>query len=149
MTNEANSPNAIPASPPTTLSTTASMRNWRCTSCSVAPIAMRIPISRVRSVTERTREIGIRIAIGATELDVQRQFLIEAVVLSVAGGLAGIAFGEFASFVIDHFLDWEFAVSPLAISVAVVFSAGIGIVFGFYPARRASRLNPIEALRYE
>ncbi len=101
------------------------------------------------SVTERTREIGIRIAIGATEQDVQRQFLIEAVVLSVVGGLAGIAFGEFASFIIDHLLDWEFAVSPLAISVAVVFSAGIGIVFGFYPARRASQLNPIEALRYE
>ncbi len=101
------------------------------------------------SVTERTREIGIRIAIGATELDVQRQFLIEAVVLSVAGGFAGIAFGEFASLVIDRFLGWDFAVSPLAISVAVVFSAGIGIVFGFYPARRASRLNPIEALRYE
>jgi putative ABC transport system permease protein len=101
------------------------------------------------SVTERTREIGIRIAIGATELDVQLQFLIEAVVLSVLGGLAGIAFGEFASFLIDHFLEWEFTVSPLAISVAVVFSAGIGIVFGFYPARRASQLNPIEALRYE
>ena len=101
------------------------------------------------SVTERTREIGIRIAIGATELDVQRQFLIEAVVLSVFGGLAGIAFGEFASFIIDHLLDWQFTVSPLAVSVAVVFSAGIGIAFGFYPARRASHLNPIEALRYE
>jgi putative ABC transport system permease protein len=101
------------------------------------------------SVTERTREIGIRIAIGATELDVQRQFLIEAIVLSVVGGLAGIACGEFASFIIDHFLEWKFTFSPLAISVAVAFSAGIGIVFGFYPARRASQLNPIEALRYE
>jgi putative ABC transport system permease protein len=101
------------------------------------------------SVTERTREIGIRIAIGATELDVQRQFLIEAIVLSVVGGLAGIACGEFASFIIDHFLEWKFSFSPLAISVAVAFSAGIGIVFGYYPARRASQLNPIEALRYE
>ncbi len=101
------------------------------------------------SVTERTREIGIRIAIGATEQDVQRQFLIEAIVLSIVGGIVGILFGELASFVIDRLLEWTFSVSVLAVSVAVVFSAAIGIVFGFYPARRASRLNPIDALRYE
>jgi putative ABC transport system permease protein len=101
------------------------------------------------SVTERTREIGIRVAIGATEQDVQRQFLTEAVTLSLAGGIVGIAFGELASLGIARALGWSTATSMLALTVAVLFSAGIGIGFGFYPARRASRLNPIEALRYE
>lgn len=101
------------------------------------------------SVTERTREIGIRIAIGATEEDVQWQFLMEAVALSFAGGVAGIIFGELVSFAIDRILGWSFSVSFVAIAVAVLFSAAIGISFGYYPARRASRLNPIEALRYE
>jgi putative ABC transport system permease protein len=101
------------------------------------------------SVTERTREIGIRIAIGATEGDVQLQFLIEAVMLSLIGGVIGITVGELASWVVDLALSWTFTVSIPAVTLAVLFSAAIGIAFGYYPARRASRLNPIEALRYE
>ena len=101
------------------------------------------------SVTERTREIGIRIAIGATEADVQLQFLIEAIMLSLFGGIIGIMVGELASWIVDVVLKWTFSVSIPAVSLAVIFSATIGIAFGYYPARRASRLNPIEALRYE
>lgn len=101
------------------------------------------------SVTERTREIGIRMAIGATEGDVQQQFLVEAIVLSLLGGGIGIASGMAASFVITHTLGWPVLVSPVAILAAVVFSMGVGIFFGFYPARKAARLDPIEALRYE
>ncbi|MBZ5719456.1 MAG: ABC transporter permease [Acidobacteriia bacterium] len=101
------------------------------------------------SVTERTREIGIRMAIGATEVDVQQQFLIEAVVLSLVGGAIGIAFGLAASYVITQTLQWPVLVSPAAILAAVVFSMAVGIFFGFYPARKAARLDPIEALRYE
>jgi putative ABC transport system permease protein len=101
------------------------------------------------SVTERTREIGIRIAIGATEEDVQRQFLIEAFVLSVIGGAIGILFGLSASWLISNQFNWPVLVSPSSIVVAVVFSMAIGVFFGYYPARKASRLDPIEALRYE
>jgi len=101
------------------------------------------------SVTERTREIGIRMAIGATEADVQRQFLIEAVVLSMIGGAIGIVFGVGSSLIITNVLGWPVLVSPLAIVTAVVFSAAVGIFFGFYPARKAAGLDPIEALRYE
>ena len=101
------------------------------------------------SVTERTREIGIRMAIGATEVDVQRQFLIEAVVLSLIGGTIGILFGAVASYLITQTLGWAILISPMAIVAAVVFSTAVGIFFGFYPARKAARLDPIEALRYE
>ncbi|MGE5205370.1 MAG: ABC transporter permease [Chlamydiota bacterium] len=101
------------------------------------------------SVTERTREIGVRMAIGATEEDVQRQFLIEAVVLSLMGGAAGIFFGVGSSLIISKALGWAVLVSPLAIVAAVIFSAGVGVFFGFYPARKAARLDPIEALRFE
>ena len=101
------------------------------------------------SVTERTREIGIRMAIGATEQDVQRQFLIEAVVLSLIGGAIGIFFGVGSSLVITKTLGWPVLVSPMAIVAAVVFSMAVGIFFGFYPARKAARLDPIEALRFE
>jgi putative ABC transport system permease protein len=101
------------------------------------------------SVTERTREIGIRMAIGATEADVQSQFLTEAVVLSLIGGAAGILFGVGSSLLITKVLGWAVLVSPLAIVAAVIFSAAVGIFFGFYPARKAARLDPIEALRFE
>jgi putative ABC transport system permease protein len=101
------------------------------------------------SVTERTREIGIRMAIGATEDDVQRQFLSEAVVLSLIGGAIGIFAGMASTLVITNVLGWPVLVSPLAIVGAAVFSAGVGIFFGYYPARKAARLDPIEALRYE
>src|ERR1700722_2989866 len=101
------------------------------------------------SVTERTREIGIRMAVGATEQDVQRQFLSEAVVLSSIGGLAGIVLGIVASALITRFIHWSTFVSPLSVVVAAFFSAAVGIFFGYYPARKAARLDPIEALRYE
>ena len=101
------------------------------------------------SVTERTREIGIRIAIGATESDVQRQFLIEAFVLSAIGGVVGILLGVGSSLLISSRFHWPVLVSPTAILVAALFSMAIGIFFGYYPAYKASRLDPIEALRYE
>jgi putative ABC transport system permease protein len=101
------------------------------------------------SITERTREIGVRMAVGATESDVQRQFLTEAVVLSLLGGTVGILFGILASRGLSAMLAWPTSVSPLAIAIAVSFSVGTGIFFGYYPAYRAARLDPIEALRYE
>ncbi|MGH9524449.1 MAG: ABC transporter permease [Terriglobales bacterium] len=101
------------------------------------------------SVTERTREIGIRMAIGATEEDVQRQFLIEALVISLLGGALGIVVGGAASYIISDVLHWAVLVSPVAIGGAVAFSALVGIFFGFYPAKKAAHLDPIEALRFE
>jgi ABC-type antimicrobial peptide transport system permease subunit len=88
-------------------------------------------------------------AIGATEADVQQQFLIEAVVLSLLGGGIGILGGMATSYLITHTLGWPVLVSPAAILAAVAFSMAVGIFFGFYPARKAARLDPIEALRYE
>ena len=101
------------------------------------------------SVTERTREIGVRMAVGATERDVQQQFLTEAVVLSLFGGGMGILFGLSASYLITKTLGWPVLVSPVVIVIAVLFSMAVGVFFGFYPARRAAQLDPIEALRYE
>jgi putative ABC transport system permease protein len=101
------------------------------------------------SVRERTREIGLRMAVGATEADVQRQFLLEAVVLSLLGGTIGILFGIGSSYAITETLGWPILVSPVVVAIAVVFSIAVGVFFGFYPARRAARLDPIEALRYE
>ena len=101
------------------------------------------------SVTERTREIGIRLAIGAREGDVLRQFLIEAMVLSVMGGLAGVVLGIACSMVAARLLGIPFVFDPLIVGVAIVFAAAIGIAFGYLPARRAARLDPIEALRHE
>ncbi len=101
------------------------------------------------SVTERTREIGIRMAVGAREKDILLQFLIEAVVLALTGGAVGIMAGVGGSKLISYFADWSTIVLPSAILMAFGFSAAVGIFFGFYPARKASRLDPIEALRYE
>lgn len=101
------------------------------------------------SVTERIREIGIRMAVGAREGDILKQFLIEAMVLSLTGGLIGIVFGIIGSKAISKFANWATLISPSAIILAFAFAAAVGIFFGFYPARKASRLNPIEALRYE
>ncbi|MBP6011533.1 MAG: ABC transporter permease [Alphaproteobacteria bacterium] len=101
------------------------------------------------SVTERTREIGIRLAIGALERDVLLQFLIEAVLLSCVGGLIGAAIGLGGSAAIAYAIGVPFVLSPWVVVVAFVFSAAVGIVFGFFPARRAAGLDPIEALRYE
>jgi putative ABC transport system permease protein len=101
------------------------------------------------SVTERTREIGVRIAVGATELDVQRQFLSEAVVLSMFGGAIGVMFGFLASSLVSSALAWPTAIPLTAVVIAVVFSAAVGVAFGYYPAKKAASLDPIEALRYE
>ena len=101
------------------------------------------------SVTERTREIGIRMAIGAKGRDILTQFLIEALTLSIAGGAIGIALGIGASRFLAWKQQWPIVLSPHAILLAFGFSAAIGIFFGFYPARKASRLDPIDALRYE
>ncbi|HLA12936.1 MAG TPA: ABC transporter permease [Pyrinomonadaceae bacterium] len=101
------------------------------------------------SVTERTREIGIRMAIGARSSAVRTQFLIESIVLSLTGGLLGIVFGVIASLVIPVMLGWPTLVSTLAIVGSLLFSAAVGIFFGYYPARKAAALDPIEALRYE
>jgi ABC-type antimicrobial peptide transport system permease subunit len=101
------------------------------------------------SVTERTHEIGLRMAVGARARDILRQFLVEAVVLCLAGGGMGILLGHGGSYLVKLFLHWPIATSPGAIAAAVLVSAGVGIIFGYYPAWKASRLDPIEALRYE
>jgi putative ABC transport system permease protein len=101
------------------------------------------------SVTERTREIGIRMAIGARSSAVRTQFLIESVVLSLTGGLIGILLGLGVSFLIPSLLGWPTAVSTAAVIGSVIFSAAVGIFFGYYPARKAAALDPIDALRYE
>lgn len=101
------------------------------------------------SVTERTREIGIRMAIGARSSAVRTQFLIESVVLSLTGGFVGILLGLIISFLIPQMLGWPTMVSTAAIIGSVVFSAAVGIFFGYYPARKAAALDPIDALRYE
>jgi putative ABC transport system permease protein len=101
------------------------------------------------SVTERTREIGIRMAIGAREADVRTQFLAEAIALSVLGGLAGVAAGAVATSVLGRVLEWPMSLAARPIAISIGVSAAIGIGFGFFPARRAARLDPIEALRHE
>ncbi len=101
------------------------------------------------SVTERTREIGLRMAVGARGLDILRQFLTEAMVLCLAGGMAGILIGRVASLIVRHTAGWNTRISWPAIFISVAVSAFVGVAFGFYPAWKASRLDPIEALRYE
>ncbi|MDE2030534.1 MAG: FtsX-like permease family protein, partial [Alphaproteobacteria bacterium] len=101
------------------------------------------------SVTERTREIGIRMAIGARRIHVLLQFLVEAVLLSLIGGGAGIVFGILVSKAVSSFAGWPTLLSPVAALAAFLFSAAVGVFFGYYPARRAAYLNPIEALRFE
>ncbi len=101
------------------------------------------------SVTERTREIGLRMAVGARGRDILSQFLVEAVTLALIGGLCGILLGVAGSYAIGHFAGWRILINIHAVVLAVGFAAVIGVFFGFYPARKASRLLPIEALRYE
>jgi len=101
------------------------------------------------SVTERTREIGVRMAVGATEQDVRAQFLVEALALSLAGGALGVVAGTLASFGVSKLLDWPSIITPIAIVAAVVFSLAVGIFFGYYPALKASQLDPIQALRFD
>lgn len=101
------------------------------------------------SVTERTREIGLRMAVGARAADILRQFLVEAITLSMMGGLIGIILGALSSWLIATLAGWQIRMSPESILLSVGFSAAIGIFFGYYPARKASNLLPIQALRYE
>jgi ABC-type antimicrobial peptide transport system permease subunit len=101
------------------------------------------------SVTERTREIGLRMAVGARPGDILRQFLVEAVVLCLMGGFMGIVLGRSASLLLHGLLGWPIELSIPAIVASVAVSAGVGVVFGYYPAWKASKLDPIEALRYE
>ena len=108
------------------------------------------------SVTERTREIGIRMAVGARPRDILRQFLVESVILSLLGGIVGVALGIGASSGLTAIInslssgtEWPVAISFTAAGIALLFASAVGIFFGYYPARRASRLDPIEALRYE
>ncbi len=101
------------------------------------------------SVTERTREIGIRLAVGAMETDVRLQFLVEAVALSSFGGFLGIAFALITSYMLAARLEVPFVVDATTIGVAFLFSSAVGMIFGYFPARKAARLDPIEALRHE
>ena len=101
------------------------------------------------SVTERTREIGLRMAVGARGRDILTQFLVEAITLSLIGGLVGIGVGLGSSRLISYLAEWHTLVAPEAIALAFFFAAAVGVFFGFYPARKAARLDPIEALRYE
>jgi putative ABC transport system permease protein len=101
------------------------------------------------SVTERTREIGLRMAVGARGRDILTQFLVEAVTLSLIGGAMGVVLGLVGSWAMAYFAEWRILVNPEAVMMAFGFAAAVGIFFGFYPARKAAGLNPIEALRYE
>jgi putative ABC transport system permease protein len=101
------------------------------------------------SVTERTREIGLRMAVGARTRDILGQFLVEAVTLSLIGGLAGVLIGVGGALAVAQLAGWKVLLSGEAIALAVAFAFAIGVFFGFYPARKAARLNPVEALRFE
>jgi putative ABC transport system permease protein len=101
------------------------------------------------SVTERTREIGLRMAIGAKPEQILAQFLVEAVCLSLIGGLVGLALGVAVATLLAHQFGWPVQVSMSVAAIAVIFSALVGVGFGLYPARKASQLNPIDALRFE
>ncbi len=101
------------------------------------------------SVTERTREIGLRMALGATPFDILAQFLVEALVLSLFGGLVGVGVGIWTAEYLAEAYSWQIYIDPRVVSLALGFSAAVGVVFGLYPARQASKLSPIDALRYE
>jgi putative ABC transport system permease protein len=131
--------------------TSRSLSVLLATVASISLVVGGIGIMNIMLVTvrERTHEIGIRLAVGATKRDILTQFLIEALTLSVTGGLFGVLVGIVASRVLAREAGWPVVLSPAAIAIAFGFSATVGISFGFYPARKASRLNPIEALRFE
>ena len=132
-------------------STTTVMSGLLAAIASVSLIVGGIGIMNIMlvSVTERTREIGIRMAIGARGSDVLTQFLVESVVMSILGGIVGLMVGYGGAILLGNITGWRIVVPISAVLIAVGFSAGIGVFFGYYPARKASALNPIEALRYE
>jgi putative ABC transport system permease protein len=101
------------------------------------------------SVTERTREIGVRKALGATRMNILLQFLIEALTLCLLGGVLGVLLGMGTAIVLSKVMQWNTLISPMSVAIAFAFSAAVGLFFGIWPARRASRLDPIVALRYE
>ena len=101
------------------------------------------------SVSERTREIGLRLALGARSSDVLRQFLVESTVMSVLGGLIGVSLGFAGASILGRLTGWVTLISPQTVLVSLGFAASVGIFFGFWPSRRAAALDPIEALRYE
>jgi putative ABC transport system permease protein len=101
------------------------------------------------SVTERTREIGIRLSIGAKAADILVQFLTESIILSFAGGLIGIFLAFAVSYILNNFTSQPAVIQPVIIFISFAFSGAVGVFFGFYPARKAANLNPIDALRYE
>jgi ABC-type antimicrobial peptide transport system permease subunit len=101
------------------------------------------------SVTERTREIGLRLSVGARDRDVLTQFLVESIVLSVAGGAIGILLGSGVSVAVSKVMQWSTVVTPHAVALSFGVAAATGVFFGFYPARKAAALDPIEALRFE
>ena len=132
-------------------STTSVMSGLLAAIASVSLLVGGIGIMNIMlvSVTERTREIGIRMAIGARGSDVLTQFLVESVVMSILGGIVGLLAGYGGSMLLGHITGWATVVPPSAVLIAVGFSAAVGVFFGYYPARRAAALNPIQALRYE
>jgi ABC-type antimicrobial peptide transport system permease subunit len=132
-------------------STTTMMTNLLLSVAMISLVVGGVGIMNIMlvSVTERTREIGLRMAVGARARDILRQFIVEAVVLCLVGGALGILLGHGGSLLVRVLLRWPVETSPAAIAAAVLVSAGVGMIFGFYPAWKASRLDPIEALRYE
>jgi putative ABC transport system permease protein len=134
------------------LTSTTSTMTWLLASvAAVSLIVGGIGVMNIMlvSVTERTREIGLRLSVGARKRDVLRQFLVESLTLSLAGGFTGIVLGIAASFGVSRALAWDVSVSPASVGLSFVCAAAIGGFFGLYPARRAAALSPIEALRYE
>jgi putative ABC transport system permease protein len=132
-------------------STTTTMRWLLAAVAGVSLIVGGIGIMNIMlvSVTERTKEIGLRLSVGARDVDVLLQFLVEAIVLSVVGGAIGIVVGVTASSIVSQTMNWSAPVTSDAVALAFGFAAGVGVFFGFYPARKAAGLNPIDALRYE
>jgi ABC-type antimicrobial peptide transport system permease subunit len=135
----------------TLTSTTTMMTNLLLSVAMISLVVGGVGIMNIMlvSVTERTREIGLRMALGARARDILRQFMVEAVVLCLVGGALGILLGHGGSLLVRLILRWPVETSPGAIAAAVLVSAGVGMIFGFYPAWKASRLDPIDALRYE
>jgi ABC-type antimicrobial peptide transport system permease subunit len=132
-------------------STTTMMTNLLLIVAAISLVVGGVGIMNIMlvSVTERTKEIGLRMAVGARARDILRQFLVEAIILCLIGGFAGIALGIFSSWLVTWRLHWPTESSPEAIIAAVFVSSMVGLIFGYYPAWKASRLDPIEALRYE